>query len=94
MERAGNGQPGVGGPPGGGIRVIDNVSSRRDVYTPENPQVTTKGDRTTTERQSGSVGATCFKAARSQRMLTQTRVFARVSLHEPTVAHVNRVSLR
>lgn len=53
MERAGNGQPGVGGPPGGGIRVIDSVSSRRDVYTPENPQVTTKGDRRTTEWKCG-----------------------------------------
>lgn len=37
MESAGNGQPGVSSPSGGGIRVIDNVSCRGDIYAGESP---------------------------------------------------------
>lgn len=44
MEGAGNGQPGVSSPLGGGIRLIDDVSCWGDVYAPENPQVTTERD--------------------------------------------------
>lgn len=77
MEGAGNGRPGVGSPSGGGIRVIDNVSCRRDACTLENPQVTTERDRLTAERQRAG-GGTYFRVAHSKRMLTQTRVFTRL----------------
>ena len=45
MESAGNSQPGLSGPSGGRIRVIDDVSCRGDVYAPEGPQREGQTDR-------------------------------------------------
>lgn len=55
-KQSARGQPGVGQgsargrpPSGGGIYVIDNVSCRGDVYTPENPQGTVERDSRSVE---------------------------------------------
>lgn len=55
MEGAGNGQPGVSSPSGGGIRVIDDVSCRGDVYAPENPQATKERNRPSVEVWEGHI---------------------------------------